>query len=51
MNKGLLIFGIGALILLMANTKKKNQNQVYYGPGGNPNERNPNQTGIPFINK
>lgn len=51
MNKGLIILGIGALIILMSNSKKKNQNQVYYGPGGNPNESNPNQQGIPFIKR
>ena len=49
MNKGLLVLGIGALILFMSNSKKRNL--VYYGPGGNPNESNPNQQGIPFIKK
>lgn len=48
MNKGLLILGIGALILFMSNKKR---DLVYYGPGGNPNESNPNQQGIPFIKR
>lgn len=52
MNKGLVIIGLAALLVLMSNSKKKKQvYEQFYGPGGNPNESNPNQTGIPFINK